>query len=93
MRLLPSHNRLNVQYQWVDLAGHLTGTWLAVVNAVEKLKGPVPAEAGFSDVDATIMQWRSTDGFYAALGDLGRILRDDPNAFADDDDQTSAATP
>jgi hypothetical protein len=81
LRLLPGHNRLNIEYVWADMAGHLAGIWRGVVTAVEKIKGPAPDEAGFASVSATVAQWRSTDGFYAALGDLGRILQDDPNAF------------
>ena len=74
---------LNVAYLWADLAGHLTGIWRSISESVTRLKGgPIPAaEAGLPDVNSAIARWRDTDRFYAALGDLNQILRDDPDAL------------
>gem|GEM_PF-4306474 len=78
MGLLPDHHRLNIAYLWVDMAGHLSGIWRSSLASAVRLKhGAVPGETRVREVNAAIDHWHATDGMYAALGDLNRILRDD----------------
>lgn len=86
LSLLPGHHRPNVAYLWTDMAGHLAGIWRSAAKAAAQLLGPTPSETELLEVDTAIECWQGTDGLYAALGDLSRILRDDPEAFSRDDD-------
>lgn len=74
MPLLPDHSRtITSAFLWVDLAGHLARIWTHVVVAAERVWGESISmgDLKLPDVDAAVHAWRSTDGLYAALQDLG----------------------
>jgi hypothetical protein len=81
MSLLPGHGGSPGAYLWADLAGHLVGIWTGIRAGAATLVGPVPDAWGVQDVDRAIALWRETDGFSAAILDLGSILRNDPDAL------------
>lgn len=82
MGLLPGHSRnLSQAYFWVDLAGHLSQIWKYVLQGAERFaESSVRSEWELPDVDSAIRAWRSTDGLYAALQDLGDIMNPRPGS-------------
>lgn len=79
MSLLPGHtSSVEPALLWADLAGHLVGIWQATVRSTERfLEGPIPRDWELPDVQPVIDEWLRTDRLYAALQDLGVILRED----------------
>jgi len=75
MTLLPEHVTINSALLWVDLAGHLSSIWKQITQSAERLlNGPIPADWKLPDVAAAKDKWLRSDGYYAALQDLGDIL-------------------
>lgn len=75
MVLLPEHVRINSALLWVDLAGHLSSIWRHVTQAAERLlDGPIPSDWELPNVAAARDGWLRSDGYYAAIQDLGDIL-------------------
>lgn len=79
MSLLPDHSTwLSPAFLWVDLAGHLARIWTYVMEAAAQVWGPISStDWKLPNVETAIGAWRSTDGLYAALQDLGALLHPD----------------
>lgn len=79
MSLLPDHSTwLSSAFLWVDLAGHLARIWTYVMEAAAQVWGPISGtDWKLPDVESAIVAWRSTDGLYATLQDLGALLHSD----------------
>jgi hypothetical protein len=81
MNLLPGHVTINNALLWVDLAGHLSRIWKDVAQSAERLLGkPIPSDWKLPNVAAAEDKWLQSDGYHAALQDLGDILHGIPDS-------------
>lgn len=82
--LLPDHEpRLATAFHWADLAGHLHGTWLSVVKAIEARPHavvlPEDVAAQVSEVAEAAEVWLEQDKLTVVLRSLHGQIRRAPN--------------